>query len=301
MFHIEDESMQLGFATSMAGGNLSFAEVVQWAAEKGCDCVEVMGQHLREVLDADPQETLRIAQTHGISIAALAPMLNLLDPDANVREERTQFLKRTMDKAEELGVRVVVTYGGSAFGMYFWGFPGMSSRHHRSSRAGENLQIWAEIYAPLADYAEQRGVRIAFETAPRGGGHGNVAHCPELWDSMFELLPSPALGLSLDPSHLVWLFVPVEETIRAYGSRIYHVDGKDTEILPERLRKQGILGNNWWRYRVPGMGAINWGGVISALKDAGYDGAIDIENEDPLFPGQVGIEMALHHLKQFMG
>jgi sugar phosphate isomerase/epimerase len=291
--------MQLGFATSMAGGNLSFAQVVQWAAEKGFDCVEVMGGHLQEVLDSDPPETLRVAQAHGIHIAALAPMLNLLDADASVRAERINFLKRTMDKAETLDVRVIVTYGGSAFGMYFYGFPGVSG-HHPSSRVDENLQRWADVYGPLADYAEQRGVRIAFETAPRGGGHGNVAHCPELWDRMFELVSSPALGLSLDPSHLVWIFIPVEETIRAYGSRIYHVDGKDTEILPEALRKQGILGNHWWRYRVPGFGAINWGGVISALKHVGYDGAIDIENEDPLFPGQQGIKLALRHLRQFM-
>ncbi|MCS6858964.1 MAG: sugar phosphate isomerase/epimerase [Abditibacteriales bacterium] len=291
--------MQLGFATAMAGGNLSFAEVVQWAAAKGFDCVEVMGQHLHEVLDSPPQQTLHLTRRHGVDIAALAPMLNLLDADATVRGERINFLQRTMDRAEALGVRVVVTYGGSAFGMYFYGMPGVS-RGHRSPPLEENLQLFADVYGPLADYAAQRGVRIAFETAPRGGGHGNIAHCPELWDRMFELVPSPALGLSLDPSHLVWLFIPVEETIRAYGSRIYHVDGKDTEILPEILRKQGIWGNHWWRYRVPGMGQVNWGGVVSALKEVGYAGAIDIENEDPLFSGLLGIEMAGRHLRQFV-
>ena len=90
---------------------------------------------------------------------------------------------------------------------------------------------------------------------------------------MFAAVPSPALGLSFDPSHLVWLQIPhIPDVIRAYGSKIYHVDGKDTEILPARLARQGILGSGWWRYRLPGLGALDWSAIFSALADIGYDG-----------------------------
>ncbi len=132
-------------------------------------------------------------------------------------------------------------------------------------------------------------MRIAFETAPRGGGEGNLAHSPELWDGSSTAVPSPALGLSFDPSHLVWLHIPnIPDIVRRYGSRIYHIDGKDTEILPGKLAAQGIIGNGWWRYRLPGCGALDWRGILSALRDIGYDGAIDIENEDPLSLGLAG-------------
>ena len=143
----------------------------------------------------------------------------------------------------------------------------------------------------MADYAEQRGVRIAFETAGRGGPEGNIAHSPELWDAMFEAVPCPALGLSFDPSHLVWLQIPdVPGIIREYRSRIYHVDGKDVEILPGRLARQGILGSGWWRYRLPGAGQLDWRSIFSALSEIGYNGYVSIENEDPVFPGREAVK-----------
>ena len=103
-------------------------------------------------------------------------------------------------------------------------------------------------------------MRIAFETAARGGGEGNLAHNPELWDLLFDAVPSPALGLSFDPSHLVWLHIPnIPDVIRAYGSRIYHFDGKDTEILPP-----------CWRGRASSAAA---GGAIACPASARSTGA----------------------------
>ena len=162
----------------------------------------------------------------------------------------------------------------------------------------ENIRQFREVFTPLAAYAEERGVRIAFETAARGGGEGNLAHNPDLWDRLFDAVPSPALGLSFDPSHLVWLHIPnIPDVVRAYGSRIYHFDGKDTEILPAVLARQGILGSGWWRYRLPGLGALDWRAVLSALKDTGYDGVISIENEDPLFLGLDGVAWSANYLR----
>jgi sugar phosphate isomerase/epimerase len=142
-------------------------------------------------------------------------------------------------------------------------------------------------------------VRIAFETAGRGGGEGNIAHNPELWDAMFEAVPSAAIGLSFDPSHLVWLQIPdVAGLIRRYASRIYHVDGKDCKIIPERLARQGILGSSWWRYRLPGQGQLDWPEIVATLREVGYDGAITIEQEDPVCPGFDGVKIAGEFLRQ---
>ena len=90
------------------------------------------------------------------------------------------------------------------------------------------------------------------------------------------------------------------DVIRCYGSRIYHVDGKDTEILHRNLARQGILGNNWWRYRIPGMGELSWPAIISALLEVGYRGVIDVENEDPIFPGLAGCALACRHLASIL-
>ena len=304
--------MKFGTASLVGIEPMPFAELVQRSSALGIEALEVnVGPGYASIGGADypghldldailrdgPSETLELVGRYGIVISALAPMLNLLTPDMALRETRIAAVRQAIDAAAALGVGTVVTYGGSAFGMHFWGLPGVGD-NHRSNQVGENLRQYATVYAPLAAYAEDKGVRIAFETAPRGGGEGNIAHAPALWDRMFDAVPSLALGLSFDPSHLVWLHIPnIPDIVRRYGTRIYHFDGKDTEILPGKLAEQGVLGNGWWRYRLPGCGDLDWRMILAALRDTGYDGAVDIENEDPLALGLEGAAWSARHLR----
>ncbi len=303
--------MKIGFASLVGVEPTPFPELVQWASGHGIHSIEVnVGPGYRPIdgasfpghLDVEaivrdgPGETLDLIAAHNVEIVSLAPMMNLLTADLAKREMRVAYMKQTIDAAKALGVDTVVTFTGSAFGMNFYGTPGVGDGH-ASNRVADNLRIYKEIYGPMSAYAEDRGVKIAFETAGRGGPEGNLAHSPELWDAMFETVPSEALGLSLDPSHLVWLHIPnVTDVIREYGSRIYHFDGKDVEILHSRLARQGILGSGWWRYRLPGLGVLNWTDIFSALREVGYDGVVAIENEDPIFPGRDGVKWAADYL-----
>ena len=88
----------------------------------------------------------------------------------------------------------------------------------------------------LAKAAEDRGVRIAFEPWPGSiTGYGpyewyNSAVTPEMWERLFDAVPSKALGLEYDPSHLLWQQVDYLRAVRDFGDRIYHVHAKDTKI-----------------------------------------------------------------------
>jgi sugar phosphate isomerase/epimerase len=304
--------VKIGFASLIGMEPMPFPDLVAWASANRFDAIEVnVGANFAPIGDASfpghldlvdiarsgPGDLPELLATYNVEIASLAPMVNLLTADLALRELRIAEFRIVIDVAAALGVSTVVTFTGSAFGMHFWGMPGVGDGHS-SNRVADNLRIFTDVYAPLADYAGERGIRIAFETAGRGGPEGNLAHSPELWDAMFEAVPSPALGLSFDPSHLVWLQIPnIPDVIRAYGSKIYHFDGKDTEILPARLARQGILGSGWWRYRLPGLGTLDWSAIFSALADIGYDGIIAIENEDPLCPGGEGMRWAADYLR----
>lgn len=303
--------MKIGISTLVGVEPIPLAHLVPWAVRSGLTALEInVGPNYPVIGDVDfhghldlagviangPGPVQEIIGDSGLEIFSLAPMINLLTADETRRAERIAVMRQTIDAAAILGVGTVVTFCGSSYGMHFWGLPGVGGRHS-SNHVPDNLRIFKEVYGPIASYAEERGIRIAFETAGRGGPEGNIAQCPELWDAMFEAVPSPAIGLSLDPSHLIWLHIPnIGGVIRDYGSRIYHVDGKDCEIMYERLARQGILGNDWWRYRLPGLGQVNWLEVFSALRDAGYDGIVAIENEDPLCPGLNGVAWAAAYL-----
>ncbi|MDQ2784834.1 MAG: sugar phosphate isomerase/epimerase [Chloroflexota bacterium] len=304
--------MKIAFASLVGVEPMPFPTLLARAEAAGLDAIEVnVGPTFPRIagaaypghLDLDailrdgPGQTHELLTVYGVTITSLAPMLNLLAPEATRREERIAVFRQAIDACAALGVPTVVTYGGSAFGMHFSGLPGVGP-DHPSNHCAENVALFREVFTPLAQYAEAKGVRIAFETAARGGGQGNIAHSPELWDMLFDAVPSPALGLSFDPSHLIWLQIPnIPDLIRQYGSRIYHFDAKDTEILPAVLARQGILGSGWWRYRLPGLGALDWRAILSALCDIGYDDVISIENEDPLFLGLDGVAWSADYLR----
>lgn len=307
--------MKLGFASLIGTEPIPFPDLLHWSAAHGFAALEInVGSNFPAIGDATypghldiariakdgPGELTDLIAASGVEIASLAPMINLLSADLDLRAKRIAEFRLTIDACQKLGVDTIVTFTGSSFGMSFYGLPGVGDGHG-SNHVADNLRIFTEVYAPLADYADERGVRIAFETAGRGGPEGNLAHSPELWDAMFAAVPSKALGLSFDPSHLVWLGIPnIPDVIREFGERIYHFDGKDTEILRSRLARQGILGSAWWRYRLPGMGELDWSAIFAALSDIGYDGIIAIENEDPLAPGLAGVAWAGDYLRTKM-
>lgn len=304
--------MHIGFSSLVGLEPTPLPELAAWSAANGFTTVQLnVGPSyapidgasfpghldLAGVLRDGPDATLALMESNGLVISALAPMTNVLTADLALRETRIAVMRQTIEACAALGVETLVTFCGSAFGMYFYGTPGVGDGHS-SNRVAENLRIFTEVYGPLAEHAEANGVRIAFETAGRGGPEGNLAHSPELWDAIFSAVPSKALGLSFDPSHLVWLQVPdIPGVIRTFRDRIYNVDGKDCEILRARLAQQGILGSGWWRYRLPGLGELDWRAIFAALAEIGYDGHVAIENEDPVFPGRAGVKWAADYLR----
>ncbi|MEI6044205.1 MAG: sugar phosphate isomerase/epimerase [Chloroflexota bacterium] len=122
---------------------------------------------------------------------------------------------------------------------------------------------------------------------------------------VFNLLPSESLGLNFDPSHLHWLGIDYIAALKQFHAKVFHTQAKDVEILPDRLNQVGILGEGWWRYRLPGLGAIDWGRFTSTLFELGYDGVLSIEHEDPVWEGslekvQRGLVFSQRYLSQFI-
>ena len=120
---------------------------------------------------------------------------------------------------------------------------------------------------------------------------------------MFDL----GLFLNYDPSHPTWLGIDPLFAIDNYADRILHVHAKDIELFPSKRNRYGWLGKvvkredpwdvGWWRYRIPGRGEMDWCQLIDRLFERGYDSAVTIEHEDPVWSGsdnriQAGIEIA---------
>ena len=100
------------------------------------------------------------------------------------------------------------------------------------------------------------------------------------------------------------------EVIHFLGKQgaIFHAHMKDTVIYPENAAKYGVLNfaseanelaeaSDTFRAVGYGHSATLWKSVVQAYMDIGYEGILSIENEDPILPGEVGVERAAYVLK----
>ena len=167
---------------------------------------------------------------------------------------------------------------------------------HPGQTVAENLRAAEEVFAPLVDRAGEKGVLLIIENCVMEGWHpdgypGNLAYSPELWEWMFSL----GLYLNFDPSHLVWMGIDPVQAVRPYVDRIPHAQAKDVQLFPAKRDRYGWPGKavvredpwdvGWWRYRVPGLGQVDWPRLIDALYEGGFAGVLSVEHEDPVWGG----------------
>lgn len=302
--------MELGFLTACLP-QVPLDQIVPWAAQQGFDTLEVaawpydssrdyQASHVRaeSLTQSDADRVKDLFGENGMRISAMAYYDNNLHPDLAEREANLAHVRKVVDAAQMLGVGLVGTFVGG-----------------RPAPAEVVMKEIGEIFRPLVQYAEDRGVRLMIENCPMDnwvqfGSPGNYAYSPELLEALFNEVPSENFGLNIDPSHLFWLGIDHERLTREFGSRIFHAHAKDTEMLPEGQYRYGHIwkqmnADPWksgsWRYRMPGKGQIDWASFIRTLKEVGYDGPLSIEHEDPEFEGdeariKEGLRLGREHL-----
>lgn len=303
--------MKLGLITSICEG-MDFKEVVDFASGIGLECLEVacwpQGKAVRRYagvshidvanLDAAGAEDIRAyCAKKNVDISALAYYPNTLDPDLEKRATYIEHLYKVIDAAKLLDVNLVTTFIGRV----------------PDKTVSENLEIAREVWTPILSYAEDKGVRIAIENCPmlftedEWPGGQNIMTTPANWRRVFEVLPSPNLGINYDPSHFVWQQIDYIRPLYEFKDKIFHVHYKDIKLLTDKLADVGVMATplEYMKPKLPGLGDVDWGAYVSALTDIGYDGYTCIEIEDKAFEGsqeraKQAIELSTKYLRNFV-
>ncbi len=304
--------IKLGFL-SVILSELSFEEVIEFAAENGLACVEVpcwpAGKAERKyagvshidvagLTENRAGEINKVLRKKGVTISGLGYYPNPLDPDESKAQFYIDHLKKVITAAAMLGVPVVNTFIG---------------RDPNKNIEG-NFAKFKEVWPGIVRFAQRNKVKIAIENCPmyftsdEWPGGKNLANTPAMWRRMFEAIPSKNFGLNFDPSHFVWQFMDPARAIGEFKGRIFHVHLKDAKILRDKLDEVGILATplQFHTPKLPGLGDVNWGKFFSALTDAGYDGCAVIEVEDHAFEGtldtrKASVLQSRNFLRQFIG
>jgi sugar phosphate isomerase/epimerase len=157
----------------------------------------------------------------------------------------------------------------------------------------ENFGFMVESFGELVPVLEKNDARLVIEGWP---GPGALCCTPEGYRALFRELPSKAVGINYDPSHLIRQGIDPIRFLNEFADRVYHIHGKDTELFSENLYEYGHeqpptfakrfpYGSISWRYTIPGHGVMRWGKAFRILADYGYNGCVSIELEDANFNG----------------
>lgn len=169
----------------------------------------------------------------------------LISPTADGRYERLAFLQRCLTISKKLGSRVVS----------FWSGTPTDDAPHRAlmSRLVDGCRR-------LADAAEKKNVRLAFEPEP-----GMFIDTMDKFAELHAKVNHPRFGLTLDVGHLVCTGeLPIGDHIRKWQKWLWNVHLDDM--------KPGVHDHLMF-----GEGTVDFADVFAALREVGYRGVASVE------------------------
>ncbi|MCC6859982.1 MAG: sugar phosphate isomerase/epimerase [Bryobacterales bacterium] len=243
--------MRLGLINSAwAGTHVGTAEGIRKTKEIGFDTIDIFA----DPLDADARERRLIRDTcreAGLPIVSVCCVAcGLPDFSASVRRFHVDRCKAYLDMVYDFEARNLLL----VLGEYIW---------QQEVIAPRDQWRWAvEGVRALGEHARSLDLEIALELEPF---RLSLINNLESMERFLDDVDHPSVRANLDVSHLALAGTPASDVPRLKG-RIAHVhfsdcDGKVHGDLP------------------PGRGVVDFIPYLSALKDAGYGGAVSIELE----------------------
>ena len=298
---------------------LSLDEMLDKVAGYGLEAMEIgtggyPGNHhcpVEELL-ADPAKLRawkKKFDDHKLTVAALSCHGNPVHPDVKIAARDAETFRRTVLLAEKLGVQVIVGFSGCPGGSPTDTMPNWATYRWPPEYAQILDWQWKEKVIPYwrdaAKFAREHGIhKLAFEMHP-----GFVVYNPRTLMRLREAV-GEEIGANCDLSHLFWQGCDPIEVIHFLGKQgaIYHAHMKYTVMFKDNVAKYGVLNFAFDTADLPqasetfravgyGHSANTWKEIMRAYMDVGYQGILSIENEDPILPGEVGVERAAYVLK----
>ena len=251
--------MRIGFHSSALHSH-PLEDAIDRVAAAGYDAIEFNAEdipwapaHVTPAVTTDQRTRLRRrAQDAGIAISAIGGHISLVEADPEQRRANLDYALGCTDLAADVGAKVDHIFSGMA----------------PEGVPSEDAWAWlVDGAARCIERGQSRGVTVGFEPVATQF----VCTVDGLKRLMNELEPL-VLYANYDPSHYLVHGDDPAGGVRTFGGRIAHVHIKDAKGVPEA-------------YEFPplGQGVIDFSGMISALRETGYEGFLSVEYEANAF------------------
>ncbi len=221
------------------------------------DKAKAMGFDLLEIPiesegDVDYGAAAEAYQRTGLACSTCAVMGAGRDPshpDEKIQQAGIAYLKHCIDGTARMGGKFVVGPLYAAVGRQWQ--QTQAQRKADLALAAKNLRVAAE-------YAEQKGIRLALE--PLNRFETSFINLTEQALELMHLINSPAVGLMMDTFHANIEEKHLGKALEMAGTKLWHVHANEND--------RGT----------PGTGHVAWTEVAAALKKVNFSGALVIES-----------------------
>jgi sugar phosphate isomerase/epimerase len=275
--------MQLAFSTN-AYLKHSFDEAAQRIARVGYKGLELLADvphawpagllasQKRAIRATMDRMGLRFSNVNAFMMNAIADHRqpywhpSFIEPDPHYRQVRIDHTRRALSLCAELGAPHITTEPGGPLA------PGQSRQ--------QAIDLFVEVLKPLAEHAHSCGVLLLIEPEP-----GLLLETTDQYLEVAEKVNAPSIGLNFDVGHAFCVREDLPRAIAKLAGQIRHYHVED--IAATRVH----------HHLVPGTGAIDFGEVVTAIRETGYDGWLTVE----LYPFQddpdAAARQAIHVLR----
>ena len=280
----------------------SWKDITRWAADCGYKGVQVPSWDGR-LIDLKKAATSKdycdefagVARENGVEVTELSTHLQgqlvAVHPaydeafdgfaapevrgNAKARQEwAVEQVKLALTASKNLGLTAMASFSGALAWPFLYPWP-----QRPAGLVETAFDELARRWRPLLDHADSCGVDIAYEIHPGEDLHDGVT-----FEMFLERVGNHARANMLyDPSHYVLQCLDYLDHIDIYHERIKMFHVKDAEFNP--TGRQGVYGgfqswvNRAGRFRSPGDGQVDFGGIFSKLTAHDFDGWAVVEWE----------------------
>lgn len=246
--------MQFGASTFIWASPFSnqTLDLVDKVAKLGFDLIEICVEDPATIDAAAIRERCNAAGIGATVCGAFGPDRDMSSDDPAVRENTKAYMRTCIDIAEGIGARTVVGPMYSAVGRTRMAEP--AERKAQRSLAADGIR-------ECARYGAGKGVSLGIE--PLNRFETDLINTVDQGIGLIDEVGEKNVGLLLDTFHMNIEEKDLPKAIRKAAGRIteFHACSSDRGT--------------------PGEDHVDWGGVVGALKEGGYDGPVVIEAFTP--------------------